>query len=718
MVCQWGIGASAAGGGVHQPGDLIDIWVVEKQLGSGGMGSVYRCRNRGASRILAAIKVLESSLRKNPEAEARFVREAEILHSLDHPHIVKVRNVRIDGDPPYLEMEFVAGVSLEDWLVEGPVDFGRAVRLVRQLAEAVRYLHDQGIRHRDIKPANLLVQDGHHIKLVDFGLAVETDRTRITQHGMAFGTVSYAPPEWIHPETLDAAKWDTYAIGVVLFEMLTGRFAFPVSGQGSARQQAMQVIVGKQGHRPLDPGPTFPDPVRGLVADLTEADPDRRLVDLDEVVRRLDAIVAAAPKPAANPIVSPDQVPNPPDHLSSTPPSDAGRTWMSDRGAPTVPQHRGLWVAGIGAAVGLGLLGLGGVVAAWIVQSINPAPVGVRDVEIRVDGAEISLAMGDLAPTRVDATTWHFDGVSTAAPVPLAWARGPGCEADRCPGDDCAVWCGSGVTPLEVPDGAERHPMSVGLPLPPVRPFTVVLPAYADGPPVTATLDGAAGTPGPRGVKFDAVAPGEHVLQVVGGRCPPDPAPCWPDGTCEPGCLVHHTTLVVPWAKEARQAEFDVPRPERRGLLASLKRKERKAPEPTPAPVPAVESGPSLVTTGGFAAWLLRHPEWQPEGDKGSLQGADYLVGWTGSDPPAGQSRSRPVVGVTYAAARAYCQSRGGLAALDAPPLTWNESGTTPAFEWRENGLNPGVRDSTGELLLRNPTTRGMMSVTGVRCAR
>ncbi len=271
-----------------EPGDLIDIWVVERKAGSGGMGSVYRCHNQRATRILAAIKVLEVSLRRQgSDAEARFIREAEILFSLDHPNIVKVRNVRIDHDPPYIEMEFVQGESLEALLRHGALEPAQAMDLMGQLAGALRHLHAQGIRHRDVKPANVLVQGNGVAKLVDFGLAIETQGTRLTQAGMTFGTVSYAPPEWIKPDRLDPVLWDIYALGVMYWEMLTGEVAFPVSGQGSARQQAMAVIVSKQDHAPLDPGERFKPAIRELVQSMTHPQPKLRPATMAEVAQRL-----------------------------------------------------------------------------------------------------------------------------------------------------------------------------------------------------------------------------------------------------------------------------------------------------------------------------------------------------------------------------------------------------------------------------------------------
>src|SRR5687768_4820600 len=110
-----------------EAGDRIDGWVVDRRLGTGGMGSVYRCRNASTDRILAAVKVLESPLRTSEEAQARFAREAHILARLDHPGIVRVRNVRIDADPPYLEMEFIEGDSLEPQIRKGPMPYAEAL---------------------------------------------------------------------------------------------------------------------------------------------------------------------------------------------------------------------------------------------------------------------------------------------------------------------------------------------------------------------------------------------------------------------------------------------------------------------------------------------------------------------------------------------------------------------------------------------------------------
>ncbi|MEO0603743.1 MAG: protein kinase, partial [Myxococcota bacterium] len=565
--------------------------------------------------------------------------------------------------------------------------------------------------HRDVTPSNVFLTYEGIIKLVDFGLAVETDRTRITQHGMAFGTVSYAPPEWIHPETLDAANWDLYALGVVFFEMLTGRLAFPVSGQGSARQQAMQVIVGKQGHRPLDPGSTFPDATRAIVGALTHAEPAERQSDLDEVVSRLEAIVAVAPPPGPSPLADPSRIAEPPDHTAH---SEGARTWRSDHATVTVEQfpRRGMWVAALGAGFGLGLLALGAVVAWWIVSAIGRAP---RDVAVVAD-ADMHVVLDGRLPQNGSRT---FIDIPTGRGLELQWARGEGCRADVCPGEACPVWCGAGRQSLVVPEGEGVYTIEPAFPAVPRHAVTFELTAYADAASrLETSVDGLPGQADGHRVRFGDLTPGSHRLLVRGGKCPPDALPCWPEGQCSERCVVHEAEVVVPWVGLGVPVVVDVPAPVRRGLFDRLRRRGDPDPAEAPAPRVAPTTAEGHVTTSAFATWLVDRPEWQRDGAKGQVQGGRYLKGWSGAEPPATARRRSPVTGVSYAAARAFCKSRGGLPAPDASPETWNEQAAGVSFEWRENGFNPMLREGTGGLLPGDSQTAGMISVTGVRCAR
>jgi hypothetical protein len=268
------------------------VWVVGSVLGSGAMGSVLLCHNRHAPRISAAIKLLGQEMCTVRGALSRFAREAEVLHSLDHPNIVKVRNVRLDGPDPHLEMEVVDGKRLEDLVQDGPIPLDDALLYAEQLASAVRYLHRHGVCHRDIKPANVLLWRGVVVKLVDFGLALASDGERITEAGASFGTVAYAPPEWVTPEDLDPRAWDLYAIGVVLYEMLTGELAFTTPASGSPRQTALRVMTDKQSVPFLDPGASIPEPVRALVRRLTARRPEDRPHHAREVVETLQRLLA------------------------------------------------------------------------------------------------------------------------------------------------------------------------------------------------------------------------------------------------------------------------------------------------------------------------------------------------------------------------------------------------------------------------------------------
>jgi len=304
-------------GGPYHPGDEIDGWIVEAVLGDGGMGRVYRCHNARAPRITGAIKTMRTE-RMSRSAQKRFVREAELLFDLDHPNIVKVRNVRLGHEPPYLEMEHVNGLSIEDMLRRGPLPLEDALRLFAQLADAVAFIHGRHVQHRDIKPANLLVDPQGRLVLVDFGLARDAQAAPITQTEVLFGTVSYAPPEWAIPAMLDPHRWDVYSMGVVFYEMLTGEVAFPMSSSFSAPQAAVEVMSAKLRSPSLDPGEDFPDPVRALVQQLTHPVPEERPATGIEVLNLVLALGL------------PDFEPHTP-RLSTTPPS------MPRRSQPTWP---------------------------------------------------------------------------------------------------------------------------------------------------------------------------------------------------------------------------------------------------------------------------------------------------------------------------------------------------------------------------------------------
>lgn len=319
-------------------GDAIDVWIIDHPLGSGGMGSVYRCHNRNATRILAAIKVLDPTLRRSDGAKARFVREAEILFGLDHPGIVKVRNIRMDTTTPYLEMEFVDGVDLESKLSTGACSTSVAMSLTTQLVEALAYIHSRGVQHRDVKPSNLIVQSDDRLKLVDFGIASESDAARLTMGNQAFGSVCYVPPEWLSA-TVDATLWDIYAAGLVIAELFTGRQAFPLYPEATLNQEVHRIIRAKEAMGALELPPRYPDVARELVREMTRSDPARRMSDMTKA-REMLAIGngEAPPRPARIELpVEPSNA----TYISGVPPLEAaGASSASAEPPPPPPPQR------------------------------------------------------------------------------------------------------------------------------------------------------------------------------------------------------------------------------------------------------------------------------------------------------------------------------------------------------------------------------------------
>ncbi len=269
--------------------DRIGRWVVQHRLGGGGFGSVYRCHQHNAERIVAAIKVLE--LPGTKADRKRFLREAEILHGLDHPNVVRLLGVETESDPPYLEMELVTGVSLDERLRSGALPVDEVLRIAAQVAGALAFVHDRGVRHRDIKPANIIIRPDGMVKLVDFGVALDEEADRLTRAGTFLGTPEYAPPEWVSGKP-DPTLWDAYAFGVLLYELLLGVVppTFQRDGRGKPLEQAMRVMRAKDEHPPLDPGPPAPETLRSIIRGLTHPDPALRTSNLSQVKHLLATV--------------------------------------------------------------------------------------------------------------------------------------------------------------------------------------------------------------------------------------------------------------------------------------------------------------------------------------------------------------------------------------------------------------------------------------------
>ena len=205
-------------------GQKIRKYQIVTKLGAGGMGSVYKAIDTILEREVA-LKLLAPTLANDDSFVERFRLEARALARLDHPHIVKVYDADWDENKLFIVMEYVDGGSLADLIKqEGALPAALVIKLLQQTASGLDYAHQRGLIHRDIKPANILLDKEGNAKLTDFGLVKDTD-TNLTADGMRLGTPAYMSPEQIQGEEVTPAL-DVYALGVVAYEMLTGRPPF------------------------------------------------------------------------------------------------------------------------------------------------------------------------------------------------------------------------------------------------------------------------------------------------------------------------------------------------------------------------------------------------------------------------------------------------------------------------------------------------------------
>ncbi len=273
-------------------GERIGDWVVVKQIGEGGMGAVFLCHNQLSERMKAAVKVLKSH--DLGEARERFIREMEALAHLQHPSIVRVMGSGEDSELGilWMAMEMLDGENLEDRLARGPMDRDEALPIFRKMVAALTYAHQMGVRHRDIKPANIMLCNDGAVKVLDFGIAVQAGRTRLTNDRTVPGTLPYIPPEIFEGTKPDPVLADVYASGLVLYEMVMGEPAYPEAPELSAGQRMAQIMAAKLTGGSVDPGNKTVRAIRQLISWTTEPEPDDRMPQMAMVLAATDSIIA------------------------------------------------------------------------------------------------------------------------------------------------------------------------------------------------------------------------------------------------------------------------------------------------------------------------------------------------------------------------------------------------------------------------------------------
>jgi len=236
---------------------LLHYDVLDK-IGEGGMGSVYRARDRRLDRLVA-IKFLSTDAATDRDRRRRFLDEARAASALNHPGIVTIYEVGDDTRDSivYIAMELVSGATLASKLETKPLPSGDAVRIMVQIADALHAAHSAGVIHRDLKPANIMLV-GDRVKILDFGLArrvlPDLDEATRTAPGVIMGTAAYMSPEQIEGKEADSRS-DIFALGIILYEMLTGRRAFsrssPMATMAAVLHERPEPLTGHDGLREI-----------------------------------------------------------------------------------------------------------------------------------------------------------------------------------------------------------------------------------------------------------------------------------------------------------------------------------------------------------------------------------------------------------------------------------------------------------------------------------
>jgi serine/threonine-protein kinase len=208
------------------PGENVGPYRIIEQLGSGGMATVFKAYHASLDRYVA-IKVLHPAFKADPQFFERFKREARIVAKLEHPHIIPIYDFNEHKGEPYLVMRFIEGDTLKPTLTGQPMPPQQMLQLMRPVCQALAYAHQQGVLHRDIKPSNIMVTKDGNVFLTDFGLArmVQAGESTLSQD-MLVGTPQYISPEQAQGVKELDGRTDIYSLGVVLFEMCTGRVPF------------------------------------------------------------------------------------------------------------------------------------------------------------------------------------------------------------------------------------------------------------------------------------------------------------------------------------------------------------------------------------------------------------------------------------------------------------------------------------------------------------
>lgn len=301
---------------------LDQRYELEELVGGGGMADVYKATDRLLQRPVA-VKILHEQFQRDQEFIEKFHREAQAAARLSHPNIVNIYDVGVSAGEHYIVMEYVPGTTLKEFIQkQGHLEPDEALAITREIAEALAHAHANGLVHCDIKPHNILMLDGAHAKVADFGIARAVTESTMTYSGNVIGSVHYFSPEQAKG-TVITPKSDVYSLGVVLYEMLTGELPFTGENPVSIAMKHLQDEPTPV--RRIDPA--IPPVVEALVARMMAKDPALRpeSAELVHEIEQAEAMVKNGTDPGAPDPFATQVLPRVSDQNAPIPPRRAAR---------------------------------------------------------------------------------------------------------------------------------------------------------------------------------------------------------------------------------------------------------------------------------------------------------------------------------------------------------------------------------------------------------
>jgi len=266
-------------------GKTVSHYKILEKLGSGGMGVVYKAEDTKLGRIVA-LKFLPPELTRDPDAKARFIQEAQAASALDHPNIYTIHEINeTEEGQIFICMSYYEGETLKKKIENGPLTLEEAIGIAEFIARGLTKAHEQGIVHRDIKPANIMITADGQVKILDFGLAKLAGQTKLTKVGATMGTIAYMSPEQTHGDEITPST-DIWSLGVVIYEMLTGRLPF----KGDYEQAVLYSIINEPPQPIRDLRSGVPFELEQLVKKALAKDPGKRYKQASYIMSDLESI--------------------------------------------------------------------------------------------------------------------------------------------------------------------------------------------------------------------------------------------------------------------------------------------------------------------------------------------------------------------------------------------------------------------------------------------